>query len=126
MTPVIQFFNNFAAACSGGSFLGFPTWYKYLDSQTVTNTLGNKTCAPRITGLGDIWLVLAAVIEMALRVGTIFAIIYVLVGGAQLLTSQGDPSKTQAARGTIFNALIGMVISISAATIVSFIAGSFK
>jgi hypothetical protein len=123
---ILQFFNNFAAACTGGGFLGFPTWYKYLDSQTVTNTLGNKTCAPRITGLSDIWLILAAVIEMVLRVGAIFAIIYTLAGTIQLITSQGDPAKTQAARGTIFNALIGLVISISAATIISFIAGSFK
>ncbi|HKR82326.1 MAG TPA: hypothetical protein VJR27_05020 [Candidatus Saccharimonadales bacterium] len=117
---------QFAAACAGGDFLGFPKWYKYLDSQQVTNTLGNKACAPKITSLSDIWLILAAVIEMLLRIGALFAIAYVIYGSVQFITSQGDPSKTQNARNTIFNALIGLVISIAAATIVSYIAGGFK
>jgi len=126
---ITQLFTHYAASCAGGSFLGFPKWYKYLDGQEVTSTVGPagaKVCTPMIGGLTDIWLIVAAVIEMLLRIGALFAIAIVVYGSIQFITSQGEPSKTQAARSTIINALIGLVITISAATAVSFIAGSFK
>src|SRR4051812_32856436 len=123
---IAQLFVHYAAACGGGSFLGFPKWYKYLGSQSVTSTTGPagaQSCAPMIGGLTDIWLIVAAVTEMLLRIGALFAIVIVIYGSIQFITSQGEPSKTQAARSTIINALIGLVITISAATAVSFIAG---
>jgi len=126
---ITQFFVHFAATCDGGTFLGFPKWYKYLDGQMVDSTTGPagaKVCSPMIGGLTDIWLIVAAVIEMLLRLGALFAIAVIIYGSVQFITSQGEPSKTQAARSTIINALIGLVITISAATAVSFIAGSFK
>lgn len=51
----------------------------------------------------------------------IIAVIMVIVGGFQYATSTGDPQKTKKAKDTILYALIGLVISISAWTIVNFI-----
>ena len=112
MTPITTQF----AACS--SFLGFPNWYKYLP--------GGNSCNPAITSLNDIWLVAAAVLEMLLRVASIAAIVYVVWGGISFVTSQGEPDKTAKARHTVINALIGLVLSIGAASIVSFVAGRFN
>ncbi len=120
---MITTLSSFAAPCTAkGDFLGlFPTWYKYLDS--VTNAAG--VCSPKIGGINDLWLILAAVIEMLLRVAAIAALAFVVWGGIQFITSQGEPERTHKAQGTIINALIGLVISVGAATIVTFIAGKF-
>ncbi len=120
-----QLFMHFAATCKGGDFLGFPKWYRYLDGQLTTDSVGNQTCAPTLNHINDIWLIVAAVIELLLRVAAIGAIAYVIVGSIQFIASQGDPAKTQAARQTVFNALIGLVMAIGAATTISYVAGRF-
>lgn len=51
------------------------------------------------------------------------AVIIVIIGGFNYTTSQGDPQKTSKAKNTILYALIGLVICISAFTIVSFVVG---
>jgi hypothetical protein len=37
-------------------------------------------------------------------------LLYLLLGGFQLMTSAGDPKKTQEAKGKITNALVGFII----------------
>lgn len=114
-------FTNFAAACQAPGFFSFPTWYKYLDS--FNDAAGN--CTPRISGIADVWLIVAAIIEMLLRIGALAAVVFVLWGGIQFIISHGEPEKTSKAQSTIINALIGLVISVGAATVVSFVAGKF-
>jgi len=117
-------FSLFATVCTGGgSFLGFPTWYEYLNGTTDSAT---GACSPAITGLSDIWLIVAAVIEILLRVAALVAVGFVIFGGVEFLTSQGEPDKTNKARQTLINALVGLVIAVLAAVIVNFIAGSIK
>lgn len=100
------------------SFLGFPPWYKYLP--------GADVCQPEMRSIMDIWLIGAAILEILLRVASIAALVYVVWGGIEFITSQGEPDKTAKARHTVINALIGLVISIGAASIVSFVAGRFR
>ena len=107
--------------CPGNEFFGFPTWYHYLGSNTV-----NGTCAPAISGLVDIWLIVAAVIEILLRLAALVAVVFIIIGGVEFITSQGEPESTNKARNTAIDALIGLLITIIAATVVSFIAGSIK
>jgi len=124
-----MFLTQFAAGCTpkGGAFLGFPTWYKYLNGVSSPNGVGSpNACLPKITALSDIWLVVAAVIEILLRIAGYAAIIYVIYGGIQYVTSQGEPDKAGRAKQTIMNALIGLIIAISATILVTFIAGRFK
>jgi hypothetical protein len=118
-------FSHFAAACTSANssstdFLGFPKWYKYLQqtSDPVTHI-----CTPELTKLTDIWLILAAIIELMLRVAALAAVFLVIYGGVQYIISQGEPDKISRARSTIQNAVIGLVISITAAATVAFIAG---
>ena len=121
--------NFFAAAnpCTGGSFLGFPTWYTYLDGKTITDSVTKvQSCTPVINGLSDIWLIVAAVLEILLRLAAIAAVAFVVIGGVEYIMSQGEPDRTHKAQGTIINALIGLVIAIGAATVVSYIAGKFN
>lgn len=118
---MIHIIQNFGAACLGGDFLGFPKWYKYLNGITDPKT---HLCSPELSSINDIYLIVAAVIEMLLRIGTLMAVGFVIYGGIQYITSQGEPDKTSKARVTIINALVGLAISLVAAAAVAFFAGS--
>lgn len=114
----------FAASCKlpKPTFLGLPTWYHYLSG----NPDGNGHCLPAISKLSDIWLIIAAIIEILLRVAAIAAVAMVIYGGVSFITSQGNPEDTTKARNTIINALIGLLLAVMAAAFISFIAGSIN
>ena len=105
-----------AQECSN-NFFGFPVWYKYLE--------GAKNCNPRLDSINDIWLIVLAVIEMLLRIAMLAAIAFVLIGGFKFITSRASPDKTNAAKNTIIDALVGLIIAISATAVVSYIGGRF-
>jgi len=117
------------------SFLSFPTWYKYLDvvhdgkscnvelPKITTTNSGGETIERTDWGPA-IGSILLAVFEIVLRIGSIAAIGFVIFGGFQYILSQGEPDRTKESRGTIINALIGLVITIFAAAIVNLLAGA--
>jgi len=110
----------FAKACPGGDFFGLPKWYAYLNG-TISSVPPYK-CVPEFTNINDTWLIVAAIIEMLLRVAAIIAVFMVIYGGITFTTSQGSPEETAKARNTIIYSLIGLLISISAAILVTFVA----
>ncbi len=114
ITRLLQFA---AANCSGGNFLSFPKWYKYISDP-------NDCSLVKLDSITDVWLIVAAVIEILLRIAGIFAVGFVLYGGFRYLTSQAEPDAVNKARQTIISALVGLAISILAAVVVNFIAGS--
>lgn len=119
----ITLITNFAASCStGGGFFGFPSWYQYLPS--VTDNYGK--CVPQINSVSDIWLIVAAVINMLLYVAALIAIGFIVYAGVQFITSHGEPDKVKKARDTIWDALIGLGITIVATSLVTFIASRFN
>jgi hypothetical protein len=101
------------------TFLGFPTWYHYLPGV-------DGSCDPNLRDLGNIWLIVAALIEILLRVAVLAAVAMVIYGSITYVTSQGEAESTAKARNTIVNALIGLAIAIMAAVIVNFIAGKLQ
>jgi hypothetical protein len=125
MQPLLQLFNKFADTCTPTSdIFGFPTWYKYLDGNKLPNPNGGaEVCVPVINGLTDIWLIVAAVTDMLLRVAVLVAIVFVIVGGIRYITSQGTPDKTAKAMQTILQAIIGLAIAITATTLLTFVVG---
>jgi hypothetical protein len=111
-----------ASSCGGGTFLGFAKWYKYLPGRNDANGL----CSPQITGLNDIWLIGAAILEVLLQVGALLAVVMVIYGSASYIMSRGEPDKTTQARNTLINSVVGLAITVVAAAAVNFIAGSVK
>jgi hypothetical protein len=99
------------------SFLGFPTWYKYLSRSEVD---GN--CELNFSVTQDAGKVLLAVFEIILRIGGLAAVGFIIFGGFQYLISQGEPDRTKGAKSTILNAVIGLVIALTATAIVNLIA----
>ena len=119
----------FAEVChpTTANFFDFPTWYKYLDlaGKFHTNSAtGRCELAPygqnglQIVDLGLIGL---ALVDIAFRLVGLIAVGYVIWGGIQFVTAQGESDRTKKARQTIINALIGLAISLIAVGVVAFI-----
>ena len=109
--------------CDAGSsgFLGLPTWYKYLE-------VGGADCSvtlPQNAGTVDIGAtagaILLAVTEILLWVAGVVAVGFVIYGGIQYTLSQGAPDKTVAAKTTILNGIIGLIIAMFAVAIVNLV-----
>lgn len=110
-----------AEECGGGKLLGIiPRWYEYLPFDDACNLNISFSDNPE-----SLWGIGFAIIEILLRVGGIVAFCFIIYGGFLFVTSQGEPEGIKKARTTVFNAIIGVVISILASTIVIFIAGKF-
>ncbi len=118
MQSVTSYFKSFAVVCSGDfGFFQFPTWYKYLPG-----TCADGLTLPEKYNIVDgIPLILLAVFEIALRIAGLVAVIFVVYGGVTYVISQGEPDKVAQAKGTIINALVGLLIATFAVAIVSFI-----
>lgn len=61
------------------------------------------------------------VINVVIAALGIVAVLFVVIGAAQYVTSQGDPAKTKRARDTIIYALLGVLLAVFAYAIVNFI-----
>lgn len=104
---------------------GIPTWYKYLDG--VEDQVSKK-CVPLGSTNFDPALLKSnipaiglALLEILLRLTVITAVVWMIYGGFQYLISQGEPDRTRAAKDTVLNALIGVVIAMIASSLVAFI-----
>lgn len=98
-------------------FLGFPTWYKYLDKAPTADA----RCELNFDIFTDSPKILLAVFEIILRIGGLAAVGFIIFGGFQYIISQGEPERTKGAKSTILNAVIGLAVTISATAIVNLI-----
>ncbi len=65
--------------------------------------------------------VIVGIINAIVGVLGIVAAIFIVVGGVNYMTSQGDPGKTKKAKDTILYATIGLIIAALAFAIVNFV-----
>lgn len=107
-----------AAQCTGGvEILGFPTWYQYLECDAEgAPTMEADRFLPNLLLIG------LAVLELLTRIAGLLATGYVIWGGIRFITSQGSPEGTKDARNTITNALIGLVITVIATSLIATVA----
>lgn len=121
--PAVPAYAASAENCgqTSGGFLGFPTWYKYLNP-----TFDGTECKLDVTFPGAIPKILLAVVEIALRIGGVVAFGYVIYGGFKFILSNGEPDRAASARNSIINALVGLVIAIIAIGVVNFIGSTIR
>lgn len=102
------------AACTGGTFFGFPPWYACLQK--------DASGGPKLTKLEDLWLIAFPLLESAIKAAGYTAIGFIPWGGIRFIKSQGNPGEITASRDTIRDAVIGLIICISSVAIVQFMA----
>lgn len=118
---IIDLLSQFAAGCAQHAFFVLPTWYKYLVMAGKMEVVNGRCAVVTNFAVPDLSLVLLAILDIVLRLAGLVAVAYVMYGGFQFITSQGDPEGSKHARQTIFNALIGLLISLFATVLVGFI-----
>lgn len=112
---------------STGSFLTFPTWYKYI--KTGKTDVNGKCTIPDIQltntkGVfngGGILLILLSIVDILLNLAGLIALGFIVYGGIRFVTSQGSSDGTKQARETVLNAIIGLVIATIAIATVTFL-----
>ena len=123
-------FSKFAAACSDPTFFSIPTWYKYLERNTE-NTDSGPVCRVDFSLVEggvfqgqNLLLLSLGILDILIRIAALAAVAFVIYGGFKYMTSQGSPDGIKGAQNTILHALIGLVVALLAAAIVSFIGSS--
>ena len=114
---MLNTFKILAACGSGSGFLDVPTWYENLSCDGDGN--------PQITNINDVWAIMTGVIDFLLYLSGVVAVLFIIYGGIQFITSQGAPDKLSQARKTLIYAAAGLIISIAARAIVDFAVGQF-
>jgi hypothetical protein len=88
------------------------------------NIKANQIGVP--TSTGDIATGIANVIKLMMTVVGMLSLVFLIVGGLRYVISTGDSKRVSQARETILYAVVGIIVSIAAYAIVSFVAKSFK
>ena len=65
--------------------------------------------------------IIISILNAVITVAGLVAVIFVIVGGFNYMTSAGDPGKTKKAKDTILYAVIGLIICVLAFAIVNFV-----
>ena len=107
-------------------FLGLKPWFAYLPNEAFATGSCNLDEFKLFGKTGDgkqsnLVPVVLAIADDLVRIAGMVAVVYVLVGSVQYVTSNGEPDRTKRARETIINALVGVVIAIIAVAVVSYI-----
>lgn len=117
---LMQFFAA-APGCSK-TFLGLKPWFHYLPTTAAPDcSIRRFNVLPNGSQSSDIPLVLLVLVDDLIRIAGLVAVIFIIYGGVQYATSQGNADQAQRAQSTIINALIGLVLAIIAVATVAFV-----
>lgn len=93
-----------------------------------TTVMGGINLLGEFLGLGstDPRMIVASLIRVALGFLGIIFVVMILLSGFTFLTAGGNSERTGAAKRTFFNAIIGLVIILSAQSIVVYVVKAFN
>lgn len=110
------------SSCGDARFLGLPAWYNGLAEPRDGGCEIRSPSDPRFgdEGLKNfIWIIVFNIVEMILRLAGYAAVAFIIYGGYKYMTSAGSADGVAAAKKTITNAVVGLVLSIAAVAIVN-------
>lgn len=112
-----------SAACSTSSkLLTLRPWYDGLEMEGDSCTIKSPTDDASRQKL--VWTIALNIVEDLLQVAAYVSFGFIVYGGFIYMTSSGSPDKAAAGQKTLINALVGLVIAMSAVTLVSLVARS--
>lgn len=93
----------------------------YLSAVSIkANEIGLPTST---TNIGD---AIANIVRLLMSLIGMLAIVFIIVGGLQLVYSTGDPARVKRGRETLIYACVGLVVAIASYAIVTFISNGVK
>ena len=93
---------------------------------SATSDICEGLCTSESTGLPNVTAdsnQVQQVLQIVFAVIGVVALIFVIIGGIQFITSQGDPQSATRGRQTVIYAVIGLVIALAAEALVIFVLG---
>ena len=116
-----------AESCSK-EFFGLKPWFIYMPDENFNSNcqIIDFNLLPAEGNPSDVVPVVLAIVDNLVRIAAVVAVVFVVVGGVKYVTSQGEPDGVKSAKDSIINAMIGLVIAIIAASVVSFIGNQLK
>jgi hypothetical protein len=72
-------------------------------------------------GGGSLQTLVRSVINVLLIIAGVVAVVYLIIGGYQYVTSAGNAEQAAAGRTTVLNAIIGLVIILAAFLVINFV-----
>lgn len=117
IAAVIAPVNVSAASNCETSLLGIPPWYRGMTNDDCS--IKNPNDMGGISAF--IWRIVLNVIQIALVLIAYIAGFFILYGGFLYMTANGNADQVKKGTKSIFNAVIGLVISLSAIAITNFI-----
>lgn len=100
--------------------LGQASGYDATDPLGVKALEGSSTSTGIALGRGDLRDTAVSIINIALSLLGIIAVVVILIGGFQWMTAGGEDAKVEKARKWIFSGIIGLAIILSAWAIARF------
>lgn len=100
-------------SCSS-RILTLPCWYRGLPA--------DSNGQPKIDSFNNLTIIGANILDMMLQLIGYIAVGFIIWGGFKFMLSEGNTDKTAAARKTIINACVGLIISLASVAIVNFVA----
>ncbi len=91
------------------------------NGRPVTDATGNTVCEPTNPDEKSLPEIVAFIINVFSWIVGAVSVIMIIYGGFRYILSQGEPDATKKAKGTIIGALIGLIVTVFAASIVGFV-----
>jgi hypothetical protein len=80
---------------------------------------------PKITAINDVFFILFPLVESLVKIGAYVAIFVIFFMLIKMVTARGNAGQIATAGNGIRDAIIGLIICVSAVAIVNFIASRF-
>ena len=100
------------------NFFSLPSWDTYITKDPAQGCTIVNFDFPM-----DIWLIALALLDILFTLAFYVAGGFIIYGGYMMMSSQGQPDKLSQARSTITNAVIGLLLTVLATSIISYVAG---
>lgn len=117
-----------AAGCAseGAQLFKIPAWYRGLvDEDCEIKPIDQDGKAGSVTIQQFVWTIIGNIFDGIFRIVGVVAVGYIIWAGFQYMIAAGDSSKMAAAKTTIANAIVGLIIAIVASGIVQLVMGVF-
>ena len=91
------------------------------DNTNISAEIRAAAGCPNVSNVSNLQSVITNILNSIIAVSGIVAVIFIIIGGINYMTSSGDSAKVQKAKNTILYACIGLIICALAFAIVNWV-----